>query len=82
MFHVDNEAERKEWVAAIQMVSDSLNNSWDDVDMDSQEEYVVRDLSEKFSLQGTSISKSTGKEKSYIGKLRILEGVRKGRLVR
>lgn len=69
---------RKEWVAAIQMVSNSLNNSWDDVDMDSQEEYVVRDLSEKFSLQGTSISKSTGKRKVTLESFEFLKVLGKG----
>lgn len=60
------------------MVSDSLNNSWEDVDMDSQEEFVVRDLSEKFSLQGTSISKSTGKRKVTLESFEFLKVLGKG----
>lgn len=79
MFHVDNESDRKEWVAAIEMVSNSLNNSWEeDVDMDSQDEFVVRDLSEKFSLQGTSISKSTGKRKVTLESFEFLKVLGKG----
>ena len=56
---------REEWVAAIKMVSENLTETCQDIDMGTgnQEEYTTKDLSEKFSLQGTSISKSTGKTK-------------------
>lgn len=57
------------------MVSDSLSNSWeDDVEMDSQED----GWSQKISLQGTSISKSTGKRKVTLESFEFLKVLGKG----
>ena len=63
---------REEWVSAIQRVSDRLSET-DDVEMriespgdnESGEGFVstVEELSAKFSEQGTSNSKSSGKKK-------------------
>lgn len=71
-FHVESDRERQQWVEAIRHVanrlsemgetamSPSTNNDMTDVDMACIAE---DELSEKFSVQGTSTMKSSGKKK-------------------
>lgn len=69
MFHVETDRERQEWVDAIRYVANRLRELGDsastatdmiDVDMASIAE---DELSEKFSVQGTSSVKASGKKK-------------------
>nr|XP_014284942.1 RAC serine/threonine-protein kinase isoform X2 [Halyomorpha halys] len=85
-FHVETEREREEWVAAIQRVSDRLSES-DDVEMrienpgaNEGEGFVstVEELSVKFSEQGTSNSKSSGKKKVTLKNFEFLKVLGKG----
>ncbi|CAH1389278.1 unnamed protein product [Nezara viridula] len=87
-FHVETEREREEWVAAIQRVSDRLSES-DDVEMRVEnpganegggEGFVstVEELSVKFSEQGTSNSKSSGKKKVTLKNFEFLKVLGKG----
>ncbi|XP_073981157.1 AKT serine/threonine protein kinase [Rhodnius prolixus] len=91
-FHVDTEREREEWVAAIQGVSDRLSES-EDVEMkgDSQTpssasearespSFVspAEELSIKFSDQGTSNSKSSGKKKVTLKNFEFIKVLGKG----
>ncbi|XP_071055896.1 RAC serine/threonine-protein kinase-like [Onthophagus taurus] len=73
---------REEWVAAIKSVSERLSNSnqsCDDIDMVSTlDEVPENDLSEKFSVQGTSISKSTGRRKVTLESFEFLKVLGKG----
>ena len=66
MFHVEEEQERQEWVEAIRSVANHLSeqeiaSSDTDVEMASIAEDEL--LNEKFSHQGTSIGKISGKKK-------------------
>ncbi|XP_018326395.1 RAC serine/threonine-protein kinase isoform X1 [Agrilus planipennis] len=84
MFHVDSDKEREEWMAAIKMVSDRLSSECEDVDMTSlnplemEGSSTVEDLCEKFSRQGTSSSKSSGKRKVTLENFEFLKVLGKG----
>nr|UAD90250.1 RAC serine/threonine-protein kinase [Lasioderma serricorne] len=80
MFYVDTAKEREEWVEAIKMVSERMSADCEDVDMASsgQEITTAEELSEKCSLQGTSISKSTGKRKVTLESFEFLKVLGKG----
>jgi RAC serine/threonine-protein kinase len=80
MFHVETEREREEWVAAIKGVSERLSVDCEDVEMNlpNTELGNMEDLCEKFSLQGTSISKSTGKRKVTLESFEFLKVLGKG----
>lgn len=80
MFHVETEREREEWVAAIKYVADRLaaisDDSCQDVEMSSGmsfSEMTDNDLSAKFTVQGTSTSKSTGKKKVTLENFEFLK---------
>lgn len=62
MFSVQSEEDRQQWVNAIRYVANKLQTSTDigDVDMASIAEV---ELSEKFSVQGTSTGKVSGRNK-------------------
>ncbi|XP_017772202.1 PREDICTED: RAC serine/threonine-protein kinase isoform X2 [Nicrophorus vespilloides] len=75
MFHVETEKEREEWVLAIKMVSEGISNECEDVDMNGE---MNSDLPLKFSLQGTSISKSSGKKKVTLESFEFLKVLGKG----
>lgn len=82
MFNVESAEEREKWVQAIKSVSDKLANDCEDVEMnppnqDSNSD-MVTDLWEKCSLQGTSISKSTGKRKVTLECFEFLKVLGKG----
>lgn len=85
-FHVETEREREEWVAAIQRVSDRLMEV-DDVEMRTDSTgasdadglvSAVGELSAKFSEQGTSNSKSSGKKKVTLKNFEFLKVLGKG----
>lgn len=67
MFYVNTEKERSEWVDAIKNVANSLTEQdqhrgqIEDIEMGSIAEDEL--LDEKFSLQGTSTGKVSGKKK-------------------
>lgn len=71
MFYVSTEKERSEWVDAIKTVANSLNEQdqqrgqIEDIEMGSIAEDEL--LDEKFSLQGTSTGKISGKKKVVSG---------------
>lgn len=71
---------REEWVAAIKGVSERLSSECEDVEMNLPNTEVsnMEDLCEKFSLQGTSISKSTGKRKVTLESFEFLKVLGKG----
>lgn len=83
---------REEWVEAIKMVAKRLSPDVEDVEMNSansetestgtlnsiDETEMMEDLCEKFSLQGTSISKSTGKRKVTLESFEFLKVLGKG----
>ncbi|XP_050299292.1 RAC serine/threonine-protein kinase isoform X2 [Anthonomus grandis grandis] len=78
--HIKNWRPREKWVQAIKSVSEKLSNDCDDVEMNpanSSTDMVV-DLWEKCSLQGTSISKSTGKRKVTLECFEFLKVLGKG----
>ncbi|CAG9840123.1 unnamed protein product [Diabrotica balteata] len=79
MFCVESEQEREEWVAAIKMVSEKISDC-EDVEMNpaNSETGTMEDLCEKFSLQGTSISKSTGKRKVTLESFEFIKVLGKG----
>nr|QBC41002.1 Akt [Chrysopa pallens] len=88
-FNVDTEREREEWIAAIKYVSEQVtapgssvpafnSNQIEDVDMRPAEQVTAEDLSEKFSVQGTSSSKSTGKRKVTLENFEYLKVLGKG----
>lgn len=68
---------REDWVAAIKMVSENLAPESEDVDMTSVNP-AVEDLCEKFSRQGTSNSKSSGKRKVTLENFEFLKVLGKG----
>lgn len=86
-FHVETEREREEWVAAIRRVSDRLMED-NDVEMrndmsglsDGSDGTIstVGELSAKFSEQGTSNSKSSGKKKVTLKNFEFLKVLGKG----
>lgn len=85
-FHVESDKEREDWVAAIRGVADRLAGS-EDVEMKpsgsvgpSGEQYVsnVEELESKFSVQGTSSSKTTGKKKVTLENFEFLKVLGKG----
>lgn len=75
MFHVETEREREEWVAAIKYVADRLASACEDVEMSSGSTHsdISDDLSAKFTVQGTSTSKSTGKKKVTLENFEFLK---------
>lgn len=93
-FHVESEKEREEWVHAIRCVADRLaaesresGAGEEDVDMGSGEEHgegeyydvaTIEELSAKFSVQGTSSSKSSGKRKVTLENFEFLKVLGKG----
>uniref|UniRef100_A0A6P7F986 RAC serine/threonine-protein kinase n=1 Tax=Diabrotica virgifera virgifera TaxID=50390 RepID=A0A6P7F986_DIAVI len=79
MFCVESEQEREEWVAAIKMVSEKISDC-EDVEMNpaNSETGTMEDLCEKFSLQGTSISKLTGKRKVTLESFEFIKVLGKG----
>ncbi|XP_054261503.1 RAC serine/threonine-protein kinase-like [Macrosteles quadrilineatus] len=89
-FHVESNKEREDWMAAIQGVADRLADS-EDVEMRggtlSQHSVssgetggagALEELESKFSLQGTSSSKSTGKKKVTLENFEFLKVLGKG----
>ncbi|XP_046663921.1 RAC serine/threonine-protein kinase [Homalodisca vitripennis] len=87
-FHVESDKEREDWVAAIQGVADRLADS-EDVEMKGPHGTVssgteasgigtMEELESKFSLQGTSSSKSTGKKKVTLENFEFLKVLGKG----
>uniref|UniRef100_A0A1L8DLW5 non-specific serine/threonine protein kinase n=1 Tax=Nyssomyia neivai TaxID=330878 RepID=A0A1L8DLW5_9DIPT len=84
MFHVETDLERQEWVDAIRFVANRLREIGDtssvstdliDVDMASIAE---DELSEKFSVQGTSSVKASGKKKVTLENFEFLKVLGKG----
>lgn len=80
---------REEWVEAIKMVAKRLSPDVEDVEMNISENEsgitnfvdeteMMEDLCEKFSLQGTSISKSSGKRKVTLESFEFLKVLGKG----
>lgn len=71
-------------MAAIKMISERLSSDCEDVEMNpanaegNSESGTMEDLCEKFSLQGTSISKSTGKRKVTLESFEFLKVLGKG----
>lgn len=78
MFHVETAEEREKWVAAIKSVSERLSTDIEDVEMNPANPDMMVDLWEKCSLQGTSISKSTGKRKVTLECFEFLKVLGKG----
>ncbi|XP_046981680.1 RAC serine/threonine-protein kinase [Schistocerca americana] len=91
-FHVESDKEREEWVAAIRYVADRLAGS-EDVDMptsdldrsasfgdsfDNGSSAALNELGAKFSVQGTSNSKSSGKKKVTLENFEFLKVLGKG----
>lgn len=89
-FHVEAEKEREEWVQAIQYVADKLaETDSDNVEMMSVDKpsdtYSLgaysadaEDLSVKFSVQGTSNRKSSGKKKVTLENFEFFKVLGKG----
>lgn len=75
MFHVESAADRDEWVAAIKSTSGNYVVEDNDIEMCVEQS---EELSEKFSNQGTSISKSTGKKKVTLESFEFLKVLGKG----
>ncbi|GAB0095615.1 Non-specific serine/threonine protein kinase [Sergentomyia squamirostris] len=85
MFHVETDRERQGWVEAIRYVANRLREMGDaaaaaatdmtDVDMASIAE---DELSEKFSVQGTSSVKASGKKKVTLENFEFLKVLGKG----
>ncbi|XP_065092664.1 RAC serine/threonine-protein kinase [Ochlerotatus camptorhynchus] len=84
MFHVEEERERQEWVEAIRSVANRLteeeayqgSQSNEDVEMASIAEDEL--LTEKFSVQGTSTGKISGKKKVTLENFEFLKVLGKG----
>ncbi|XP_069681638.1 RAC serine/threonine-protein kinase isoform X2 [Periplaneta americana] len=86
-FHVESDKEREDWVAAIRYVADRLAES-EDVDMasadrtgqcsDGYDVTTIDELSAKFSVQGTSSSKTSGKKKVTLENFEFLKVLGKG----
>lgn len=81
MFNVETEHEREEWILAIKSVAEKLSEC-DDIEMNTTSQEMplpnTEDLSRKFLLQGTSISKSTGKKKVTLESFEFLKVLGKG----
>ncbi|EEB14423.1 RAC protein kinase DRAC-PK85, putative [Pediculus humanus corporis] len=86
-FHVETEKEREDWVAAIRLVAARLAGIEDvDVEMRSNSASgngsidvgTIDDLSAKFSVQGTSHTKSSGKKKVTLENFEFLKVLGKG----
>lgn len=84
MFHVEEERERQEWVEAIRSVANRLteaeayqgSQSNEDVEMASIAEDEL--LTEKFSVQGTSTGKISGRKKVTLENFEFLKVLGKG----
>lgn len=86
MFHVEEEKERQEWVEAIRSVANRLteaeayhqagSQSNEDVEMASIAEDEL--LTEKFSVQGTSTGKISGRKKVTLENFEFLKVLGKG----
>ncbi|XP_065202032.1 RAC serine/threonine-protein kinase [Planococcus citri] len=87
-FHVESEREREEWMAAIRSVADRLSEC-EDVEMkgasmsqssSSSDNFYsnVDEFGAKFSLQGTSSSKTSGKRKVTLENFEFLKVLGKG----
>nr|UAJ21407.1 RAC serine/threonine-protein kinase [Cyrtorhinus lividipennis] len=92
-FHVESERDREEWVAAIQRVADRLSDS-EDVEMrtdstsnpstlsnnESRASNIstVEELCTKFSEQGTTNSRSSGKKKVTLKNFEFIKVLGKG----
>lgn len=85
MFHVENERERQDWVEAIRRVASKLieveasedsSHSNEDVEMASIAEDEL--LTEKFSVQGTSTGKISGRKKVTLENFEFLKVLGKG----
>lgn len=86
-FHVTSEKEREEWMTAIKGVSERLSDV-DEVEMEGVSHSTSMsstmsgpssdDFSAKFSVQGTSSSKSTGKRKVTLENFEFLKVLGKG----
>ncbi|XP_059614945.1 RAC serine/threonine-protein kinase [Phlebotomus argentipes] len=84
MFHVETDHERQEWVDAIRYVAnrlrelgDSASASTDMIDVDMAS-IAEDELSEKFSVQGTSSVKASGKKKVTLENFEFLKVLGKG----
>ncbi|KAF7281219.1 AKT serine/threonine protein kinase [Rhynchophorus ferrugineus] len=78
MFHVETQQERDEWVMAIKSVSEKISNDCEDIEMNPANSDMMADLWEKCSLQGTSVSRSTGKRKVTLESFEFLKVLGKG----
>ncbi|KAH1026767.1 RAC serine/threonine-protein kinase [Dendroctonus ponderosae] len=78
MFHVETAEEREKWVVAIKTVAERLSTECEDVEMNAANPDMMVDLWEKCSLQGTSISKSTGRRKVTLECFEFLKVLGKG----
>ncbi|XP_030750712.1 RAC serine/threonine-protein kinase [Sitophilus oryzae] len=78
MFHVDTPQEREQWVMAIKSVSEMLTNDCEDVEMNPSNPDMLGDLWEKCSLQGTSVSSTSGKRKVTLESFEFLKVLGKG----
>ncbi|XP_026481821.1 RAC serine/threonine-protein kinase-like isoform X1 [Ctenocephalides felis] len=81
-FHVESDVERQGWMEAIRYVSNRLANSEDSQslndDVDMAAEVAEDELSAKFSLQGTSTGKFSGKKKVTLENFEFLKVLGKG----
>jgi len=84
-FHVESDKEREDWMAAIQGVADRLADS-EDVEMrgpssssgETSGVGTMEELERKFSVQGTSSTKSTGRKKVTLENFEFLKVLGKG----
>ncbi|XP_026293832.1 RAC serine/threonine-protein kinase [Frankliniella occidentalis] len=87
-FHAESDADREEWIAAIKAVSDNLADS-QDVEMmeragsinsvdSSLDGSAINELSELFSVQGTSSSNRSGRKKVTLENFEFLKVLGKG----
>ncbi|XP_023246634.1 RAC serine/threonine-protein kinase isoform X2 [Copidosoma floridanum] len=77
-FHVDTEQEREDWMTAIRYVFIHLSDSCNSLGVISTDGGSFDELSAKFSVQGTSNSKSTGKKKVTLENFEFLKVLGKG----
>ncbi|CAH0561310.1 unnamed protein product [Brassicogethes aeneus] len=78
MFHVVSDHDRQEWVGAIKNVADRIRDDVEDIEMSTESGSNLEELCEKFSQQGTSFSKSTGKRKVTLESFEFIKVLGKG----
>ncbi|CAH0389077.1 unnamed protein product [Bemisia tabaci] len=78
-FHVESEQAREEWVEAIKAVSEKLAQSeTEDIEMKPEDYDLSDEMRAKFSVQGTSSNKTTGKQKITLEHFEFLKVLGKG----